>query len=173
MGRATKFRTKGCLRYWRPKFATRQGSSAAKPVSVLLGSQRMSVNTLLWAIFAAQLLPSPRGQFWNWQKNKSPLLWGRGTLGGIEETIWVRAIAGQKLPRQWGVNFCCEASRCLAGPSGWVWRRFAMTQKSLALVLGPHPPAITGISGLQPKRRKINKEIAVSASPGKFVKSEK
>ena len=20
--------------------------------------------------------------------------------------------------RQWGVNFCCEASRCLAGPSG-------------------------------------------------------
>ena len=34
--------------------------------------------------------------------------------------IWVRVIASQKIvaARQWGVNFCREALRCLAGPSG-------------------------------------------------------
>ena len=32
--------------------------------------------------------------------------------------IWARVIESEKLSRQWGVNFCRETSRCLAGPSG-------------------------------------------------------
>ena len=66
---------------------------------------------------AAAQLPSPRGQFW--KSKNCPLLWGRGTLGGIlrdnlGEGIWESKIVA----RQWGVDFCREASRCLAGPSG-------------------------------------------------------
>ena len=43
-----------------------------------------------------------------------PLLWGRGNLGGIlrdnfGEGNWESKIAA----RQWGVNFCREASKCL------------------------------------------------------------
>ena len=66
---------------------------------------------------AAQL-PSPRGQFW--KRKKCPLLRGRGNLGGIlrdnlGEGNWESKIAA----RQWRVNFCREASRCLARPSGY------------------------------------------------------
>ena len=61
---------------------------------------------------AAQL-PPPRGQFW--KRKKSPLLWGRGILGGI---LRGNLGEGNCESRQWGVNFCREASRCLAGPSG-------------------------------------------------------
>ena len=64
------------------------------------------------------ITPSLRGQFW--KRKKCPLLWGRGNLGGIlrdnlGEGNWESKIAA----RQWGVNFCREASRCLAGSSGW------------------------------------------------------
>ena len=53
------------------------------------------------------------------KEEKCPLLWGRGNLGGIlrdnlGEGNWESKIAA----RQWGVNFCREASRCLARPSG-------------------------------------------------------
>ena len=53
------------------------------------------------------------------EENKmSSFLWGRGNLGGnlrdnLGEGNWESKIAAI----QWGVNFCREASRCLAGPS--------------------------------------------------------
>ena len=66
--------------------------------------------------FAAQL-PSPQGQFGN--KQKSSLLWGRGNLVGILRDNLGKCNCESKIAaRQWGVNLCREASRCLAGPSG-------------------------------------------------------
>ena len=70
-------------------------------------------------ILAAQLprnCPLRGGKFERW---KCPLLWGRGNFGGIlrdnlGKGNWESKIAA----RQWGVNFCREASRCLVGPSG-------------------------------------------------------
>ena len=50
---------------------------------------------------------------------KSPLLWGRGNLGGILRDNLGEVNCESKIAAgQLGVNFCREASRCLAGPSG-------------------------------------------------------
>ena len=47
-GRAPKYRTKGCSRYWRPKFAARKSLKCCKNQCLRsTGCQRMSVNTLL------------------------------------------------------------------------------------------------------------------------------
>ena len=44
---------------------------------------------------------------------------GRGNLGGILRDNLGEGKCDSKIAaRQWGVNFCREASRCLAGPSG-------------------------------------------------------
>ena len=53
------------------------------------------------------------------KRKKCPLLWGRGNLGGIlGDNLGEGNCESKIAARQWGVNFCCEASRCLAGPSG-------------------------------------------------------
>ena len=55
------------------------------------------------------------------ERRKKPLLWGRGNLGGIlRDNLGEGNCKSKIAARQWGVSFCREASRCLAGPSGWV-----------------------------------------------------
>ena len=75
-------------------------------------------------IFVSQLsrkYPHREGKF---ERGKKALLWGRGNLGGIlgdnlgEGNCEPKIVARQSL---WGVIFCREASRCLAGPSGREW----------------------------------------------------
>ena len=70
-------------------------------------------------IFAAQLprnCPHPGGNF---ERGKIALSCGGEAVSeAFWEAICVRVIASQKLPRDWGGNFCHEASRCLTGPSG-------------------------------------------------------
>ena len=52
---------------------------------------------------------------------------GRGNLGGIlRDNLGEGTCESKIAARQWGVNFCREASRCLAGPSRlwapvWAW----------------------------------------------------
>ena len=46
--------------------------------------------------------------------------WQRGNFGGIlRDNLGEGNCESKIAARQWGVNFRCEASRCLAGPSGW------------------------------------------------------
>ena len=55
------------------------------------------------------------------KEKKCPLLRGRGSLGGILRGNLGEGNCESKLAaRQWGVNFCREALRCLARPSGKV-----------------------------------------------------
>ena len=78
---------------------------------------------------AAQL-PSPRGQFQTCKK--SPLLWGRGNLGGIfRDNLGEGSCESKIAARQWGVNSCRKASRCLAGPSGTIFRPEFSSRMSL------------------------------------------
>ena len=67
-------------------------------------------------MFAAQLprnYPHREGNFQ--RRQKSPLLQGRGILRDI---LGEGNCESKIATRKWGVNFCREASRCLAGPSG-------------------------------------------------------
>ena len=70
-------------------------------------------------IFAAQLprnYPHRGGKFE--RGKKSPLLWGRGNLRGIlRDSLGQDNCESKIAAGQWGVNFCWEASRCLAGPA--------------------------------------------------------
>ena len=53
------------------------------------------------------------------KEEKCPLLWARNNLGGISGDNSGEGNCESKIvSRQWGDNFCCETSRCLAGPSG-------------------------------------------------------
>ena len=62
-------------------------------------------------------LPSPRGQFR--KRNKNPLFCGRGNLAGsLGDTLGEGNCESTIAARQWGANFCREALRCRAGPSG-------------------------------------------------------
>ena len=55
-------------------------------------------------------------------EEKSPLLWGRDSLGGIlGDNLGEGNCESKIASRQWGDNFCRETSICLAGPSGF-WR---------------------------------------------------
>ena len=59
----------------------------------------------------AQVLP-PLIERWK----ISPLLWGRHSLGGIlRDNLGEGNCDSNIAARQWGVNFCREASRCLTG----------------------------------------------------------
>ena len=50
---------------------------------------------------------------------KKPSLVGERQLGGISrDNLGEGNCEPKNAARQWGVNFCREASRCLAGPSG-------------------------------------------------------
>ena len=52
-------------------------------------------------------------------KEETPLSGWRGDVGGIVRENLCEGICESKIAaRQWGVNFCREALRCLAGPSG-------------------------------------------------------
>ena len=52
------------------------------------------------------------------KEEMTSLLGGEAIWEAFFETIRVRVIPSQKLPRDWGV-ICCRALRCLAGPSGY------------------------------------------------------
>ena len=66
----------------------------------------------------ATQLPSPRGQFWKEEKNAlscgGEANWEAILRDNLGEVNCESRIAA----RQWGVSFCREASRCLAGRSG-------------------------------------------------------
>ena len=53
------------------------------------------------------------------KEKKCPLLWARDSFGGIlGDNLGEGNCESKVVARQWGVNFCRETSRCLAGPSG-------------------------------------------------------
>ena len=65
------------------------------------------------------------------RRKKKPLLWGRGNLGGIlRDNLGEGNCESKIAARQWGVNFCREASRCLARLSGH-FRRDLLSSKYL------------------------------------------
>ena len=73
-------------------------------------------------------LPSPRGQFW--KKTKRPLLWGERQFGRhLRDNLGGGNCESKLAARQWGDNFCLEASRCLAGPSGLTFPRLFLPRK--------------------------------------------
>ena len=86
------------------------------------------------------------------------LLGGRGNLGGIlRDNLCEGNCASKIAARQWGVKFCREASRCLAGPSGQV-SRFSGTEKQPKhKVFGPVVPWTSGrISGRTSRSNKLS-----------------
>ena len=65
-------------------------------------------------IFVSQLSrnhPHRGGNFERWKNFKSPLLWGRDSLGGIlGDNLGESNCESNTISRQWGDNFCRETS---------------------------------------------------------------
>ena len=71
-------------------------------------------------IFAAQLPHNCPHRGGNFERGKNALsCGGQGNLGGVlRDNLGEGNCESRIAARQWGVNFCREASRCLARPSG-------------------------------------------------------
>ena len=75
-------------------------------------------------IFVSQLSRSYPHRRGNFERKKCPFLWARDSFGGIlGDNLGEGNCESKVVVRQWGVNFCRETSRCLAGPSGLPWVR--------------------------------------------------
>ena len=98
------------------------------------------------------------------------LPWGRGNLGGIlRDNLGEGNCASKIAAREWGVNFCREASRCLAGPSGQV-SRFSGTEKQPKhKVFGPVVPWTSGRISGRTSRSKNFHSITWSAGKLSFL----
>ena len=124
-------------------------------------------------IFAAQLPRNYPHRGGNFEEEKKPSLVGeRGNVGGISrDKLGVGNCESKIAARQWRVNICREASRCLAAsgsgdPKRAFWDDFPGLMRTAKVDIGckiswpffsRKPPALTSIN-----RRKsaINPEIA-------------
>ena len=102
---------------------------------------------------AAQL-PSARGQ--RGKRKNVVYCPGEASWEAFEETIWARVIESHKLPRDSGESiFCCEASRCLAGPSGRgyggiCWFFLGKTKHRVHILFFSPDPLLNLIFGIGP-----------------------
>ena len=70
-------------------------------------------------IFVSQLSRGYPHRGGNFERKKCPLLWARDIFGGmLRDNLGEGNCEPKIVARQWGVNFCRETSRCLAGPFG-------------------------------------------------------
>ena len=80
------------------------------------------------------------------KQEQCPLLRGRGILGGIQETLWERAIESQKLPRDGGESIFLPQDTYMSRKALWVGDRLspsAGTAKSDAFPIRvPNPRPI-------------------------------
>ena len=100
---------------WETNIVSRQFCPATSRCFFWLARQQMPRDNACRSV-AAQL-PSSRDYIW--KRKQSPLLWGRGNLGGIlRGNLGEGSCESKTAARQRGVKFCRETLRCLLGPSG-------------------------------------------------------